>query len=261
MIKRAFGKAALPPIERSALLLEVAGLRVDFGPVRALDGVSFEVAQGSTTAVVGPAAAGKTVLFHAILGLVRPSAGSIRFRGRELVGLSSRRIAEQGIALVPEGRRLFPSMSVRENLELGAALPRARPGRAARLERVLALFPRLAERIDEDAGLLSAGDQQMAAIGRGLMAKPMLMLFDAPSRGLGDRLTRRLFQLIGTLEAEGVTILVAERPIAPALRLADSAHLIGCGRVLCSAPGLELLAALESDETEADPAADGTATA
>jgi len=224
-----------------AILLTVTDLSVSHGPVRALDGVSFEVAQGSTTAIVGANGAGKTALIRAIAGLERPAGGSIRFHGRELAGLPSHRVAELGIAHVPEGRHLFPSMSVRENLEIGATPRHARPGRRQRLERILALFPRLAERMDDDAGLLTAGEQQMVAIGRCLMAKPALILFDEPTQGLAPKLTRQLFQLIGTLEAEGVTIILAEQNAAAALRLADSAHVLEGGRIVRSGAGLELL--------------------
>lgn len=234
-----FGAANPPP--HGEPLLTVAGLGLDHGPVRALDGISFEVVQGSTTTFVGTRGAGKTSLVHAITGLVKPGRGSIRFHGRELVGLSSHRIASLGIAHVPEGRHLFASMSVRENLELGASPPHAQAGRGQRLERILALFPRLAEYADVDAGALNAGEQQMVAIGRCLMAAPELILFDEPTRGLSAKLTRQLFQLIGTLEAEGMTIILMEQNAPAALRLADSAHVLERGRIVLSGPGLELL--------------------
>ena len=238
-----YGSAAPPsnPTPRAEPLLTVAGLCLDHGPVRALDGVSFEVVQGSTTTFVGTKGAGKTSLVNALTGLVRPGHGSIRFRGRELAGLSSHRIASLGIAQVPEGRHLFSAMSVRENLELGASPPHARPGWRSRLERIFALFPRLAEYADIDAGALSLGEQQMVAIGRCLMAAPELILFDEPTRGLSARLARQLFQLIGTLEAEGMTIILMEQNAPAALRLADSAHVLERGRIVLSGPGLELL--------------------
>ncbi|MEI6987316.1 MAG: ABC transporter ATP-binding protein, partial [Rhodospirillaceae bacterium] len=226
---------------RRAVLLAVSNLSLFYGPVNALEDVSFEVVQGSTTAIVGANGAGKTSLIRAIAGLAVPAGGSIRYRGLELVGLSSHRIAALGIGHVAEGRHLFASMSVRENLEIGASLPRARVGSAARLERILALFPRIAEQIELDAAMLSAGDQQMVAIGRCLMARPELILFDEPTRGLTPKLARQLFQLIGTLEAEGVTILLVEHHAAAALRLADSAHVLDCGRIVHSGSGLGLL--------------------
>jgi len=226
---------------RAEPLLTVAGLGLDHGPVRALDDVSFEVIQGSTTTFVGTRGAGKTSLVHALTGLVKPTKGSIRFHGRELVGLSSHRIASLGIAQVSEGRQLFAAMSVRENLELGASPPHARPGWRQRLERIFALFPRLAEYADIDAGALNAGEQQMVAIGRCLMAAPELILFDEPTRGLSAKLARQLFQLIGTLEAEGMTIILMERNAPAALRLADSAHVLERGRIVLSGPGLDLL--------------------
>ncbi|MEI8394352.1 MAG: ABC transporter ATP-binding protein [Rhodospirillaceae bacterium] len=226
---------------QSAVLLTVENLMVGYGPVRALNGVSLEVARGSTTALVGAVGAGKTTLIRAIAGLVPVAGGSIRFHGRELSDLTAHEIAGLGIAHVAEGRYLFASMSVRENLELGATLLRARAGRQQRLERILALFPRLAERLDDDAGLLGAGEQQMVAIGRCLMANPDLILFDEPTRGLPTALARRLFQLIGTLEAEGVTIILAEQNARAALRLSDSAHVLEHGRIVLSGPGLDLL--------------------
>ena len=238
-----FGAASpsLKAAPRAGPLLTVTGLGLDYGPVRALDEVSFEVVQGSTTTFVGTKGAGKSSLVHALAGLAKPSRGSIRFRGRELVGLSSHRIAAFGIALVPEGRHLFSAMSVRENLELGASPAHARPGWRQRLERVLALFPRLADYADIDAGALNLGEQQMVAIGRCLMAAPELILFDEPTRGLSAKLTRQLFQLIGTLEAEGITIILMEENAPAALRLADSAHVLERGRIVLSGPGLELL--------------------
>ena len=230
----------------AAALLTVSGLEVAYGAIHALDDVTFEVAQGSTTAIIGADGAGKTSLIHAIAGLITPSTGgvlvgSIRFRGQELVGMPSHRIAALGIALVPEGNHLFRTMSVRENLEIGASAPHARSGRAQRFERILALFPRLTERLEEDAAMLSAGEQRMVAIGRCLMAKPDLILFDEPTQGLSPALARRLLQLIGTLEAEGVTIVLAEGNADGALRLADAAHVLNQGRIVLSGPGLELL--------------------
>ena len=238
-----FGPASPPPVPppRAEPLLTVAGLGLDHGPVRALDEVSFEVVQGSTTTFVGAKGAGKTSLAHALTGLARPGRGSIRFRGQELVGLSSHRIASLGITHVPEGRQLFAAMSVRENLELGASPPHAQAGRGQRLERILALFPRLADYADVDAGALNAGEQQMVAIGRCLMAAPELILFDEPTRGLSAKLARQLFQLIGTLEAEGMTIILMEQNAPAALRLADSAPVLERGRIVLSGPGLDLL--------------------
>jgi len=208
---------------RPALLLAVSNLHLRHGPIPALQGVSFEVAQGSTTAIVGSAGAGKTSVLQ------------------DITGLPAHRVCALGIAHVPEGRQLFPSMSVRENLELGAQAGRAQAGRAARLERVLTLFPRLVEVLDLDVDLLSAGRQQMVAIGRCLMARPELILFDEPTRGLGPMLTRQIFQLIGTLATENITIILAERNVGAALRLADSAHVLDQGRIVLSGSGLDLL--------------------
>lgn len=232
---------ASPGLSRAPLLLEVRNLQVRRGRHPALTGVSFDVASGSTTAIIGSAGAGKTTLLHALSGLADVTAGSIRFRGQELTSLPSHRICDLGIAHVPEGRQLFPTMSVRENLELGASSPRARKGRHQRLDQMLALFPRLAAAIDQDAGALSAGEQQLVAFGRCLMARPELILFDEPARGLSPALARQLFLLIGTLEAEGLTIILAERNASAALRLADSAHILDRGRIVLSGSGLALL--------------------
>jgi branched-chain amino acid transport system ATP-binding protein len=236
------GGASAP---QGPVLLTVSDLTVTLpypaGPDRVLDGVSFEVARGSTTALIGANGAGKTTLLRTIAGMVAPSQGSIRFQDRELIGLPSHRICDLGIGQVPEGRHLFPTLTVRENLEIGAALPRARAGRHQRLDGILALFPRLAERIDFDAGDLTTGEQQMVAIGRCLMGRPELILFDEPTRGLAPSFARQLFQLIGTLEAEGITIILAEQNVAAALRLADAAHILDAGRIVRSGPGLELL--------------------
>jgi branched-chain amino acid transport system ATP-binding protein len=222
-------------------MLTVTNLDLRYGDARALDGVSFNVARGSTTAIVGANGAGKTTLIRAIAGLLKPAAGSIRFKNREIAGAPSPVVCELGIGHVAEGRHIFPSMSVRENLEMGAMLKRARAGAAARMTGVLALFPRLAERLDQDAGTLSGGEQQMLAIGRCLMADPELILFDEPTQGLAPALCRELFRLIGTLSAEGHTIILVEQNVAASLRLADAAHVLENGRLVLSGSGLGLL--------------------
>lgn len=223
------------------MFLSVSGLDLRYGDARALDGVGFEVAQGSTTAIVGANGAGKTSLIRSIAGLLRPVAGSIRFRGREILGLPPHVICDLGIAHVPEGRHLFPNMSVLENLELGAFPPRARRDWRVRLKEVLELFPRLAERLDQDAGTLSGGEQQMVAIGRCLMSRPELILFDEPSQGLAPTMARELFYLIARLSADGTTIILVEQNVAASLRLADTAHVLENGRLVLSGTGLGLL--------------------
>ena len=226
---------------RETLLLAVSDLHLSYGPIPALQGVSFEVARGSTTAIVGSKGAGKTSLLQTIAGLIQPATGSVRFRGQELIGSPCHHICSLGIAHVAEGRQLFPTMSVRENLELGAIASWARPGRDSQLDRVLALFPRLAEILDLDVGLLSAGKQQMVAIGRALMARPEVILFDEPTQGMPAELARQVFQLIGTLAVENITIILAEQHATAALRLADSAHILDRGRIVLSGSGLGLL--------------------
>jgi ABC-type branched-subunit amino acid transport system ATPase component len=182
-------------------------------------------------AILGANGAGKTTLLNSIAGLVRPTAGSIRFEGRELVGLSPHRIVEMGIATVPENRRLFEPMSVIENLNLGAYVDRARGGASAALERVFALFPRLAERRRQAVRTMSGGERQMVAIARALMAQPRLLLLDEPSLGLSPRLSGELFAALGRI-AHDVSILMVEQNARRALAMADRAYLLVLGRIV-----------------------------
>jgi ABC-type branched-subunit amino acid transport system ATPase component len=212
-------------------MLEVHGLSHAYGRHKALDEVSIRLRAGEAVAILGANGAGKTTLLNSIAGLVRPTAGSIRFEGRELVGLSPHRIVEMGIATVPENRRLFEPMAVIENLNLGAYVDRARGGAAAALERVFALFPRLAERRRQAVRTMSGGERQMVAIARALMAQPRLLLLDEPSLGLSPRLSGELFAALGRI-AHDVSILMVEQNARRALAMADRAYLLALGRIV-----------------------------
>src|SRR5262245_21237885 len=191
-------------------MLEVHGLSHAYGRHKALDEISIRLRAGEAVAILGANGAGKTTLLNSIAGLVRPTAGSIRLEDRELVGLSPHRIVEMGIATVPENRRLFEPMSVIENLNLGAYVDRARGGASVALERVFALFPRLAERRRQAVRTMSGGERQMVAIARALMAQPRLLLLDEPSLGLSPRLSGELFAALARIAAEGSILMVAQ---------------------------------------------------
>ncbi len=223
-------------------LLEVTDLSVSYGDVRALTGASLSVEEGSIVALVGVNGAGKTTLLNAISGLLPRSKGSITFEGQELQKLSTKQRVELGIVQVPEGRRLFPDLTIYENLRLGAYLPKARAALSDSLERVYGLFPVLKDRENGKAGLLSGGEQQMLAIGRAVMAQPRLVMIDEASLGLSPKLTRQIFELIGVLHAQGTTVLLVEQNIHMALNLCDRGYVFQNGRVALSGTGQELLA-------------------
>jgi ABC-type branched-subunit amino acid transport system ATPase component len=214
-------------------MLDVNGLSHAYGRHKALDEVSIRLRAGEAVAILGANGAGKTTLLNAIAGLVRPSAGSIRFEGRELVGLSPHRMVELGIATVPENRRLFEPMTVSENLDLGAYTARARAGDAATLERIFDLFPRLAERRRQTVRTMSGGERQMVAIGRALMSRPKLLLLDEPSLGLAPRLAAELFAVLARIAQAGdVSILMVEQNARRALAIAGRAYLLALGRIV-----------------------------
>jgi branched-chain amino acid transport system ATP-binding protein len=212
-------------------MLELHQVTAGYGAFTALWDVSLRVAQGEAVAVVGPNGAGKTTLLRAISGLIAPRAGRIAFEGAELGGRPAYEIVAHGIAHVPEGRRLFPQLTVGENLKMGAFLPRARAHFPESLERVYDLFPVLAERQAQRAGSLSGGEQQMLAVGRALMSRPKLILLDEPSMGLAPVLVLRLFDLIRRVREEGYTILVVEQNVRQVLKLVDRAYLLEVGRI------------------------------
>ena len=223
-------------------MLTVENLEVSYGDVRALDGVSLEVAEGAIVAIVGANGAGKTTLIRTIAGMLRPVRGRIMLRQASIGGLESHRVCNLGIGQVAEGRQVFPTLTVLENLEMGATLPRARADLAKNLERVFALFPKLAERKGQAAGTLSGGEQQMLAIGRCLMGKPDLVMFDEPSLGLAPTIVQAMLQTIRDLNREGLTCVLVEQNVAVSLKLASRAYVLENGRVTLSGTGDELLA-------------------
>ena len=212
-------------------MLELHAVTAGYGAFTALWDVSLRVGQGEAVAVVGPNGAGKTTLLRAISGLIAPRAGRIAFEGAELAGRPAYEIVAHGIAHVPEGRRLFPQPTVAENLKMGAFLPSARAHFRESLERVYALFPVLAERPTQRAGSLSGGEQQMLAVGRALMSRPKLILFDEPSMGLAPVMVLRLFDLISRVREVGFTILIVEQNVRQVLKLVDRAYLLEVGRI------------------------------
>ena len=214
-------------------MLEIDGLSHSYGRHRALNDVSIRVRASEAVAILGANGAGKTTLLNAIAGLVRPSAGSIRFRGVELVGLRAHRIVDEGIATVPESRHLFGSMSVTENLSLGAYSRRARDLGRVGMAHVFELFPRLAERRGQAVRLLSGGEQQMVAVGRALMARPSLLLLDEPSLGLAPLIASELFAALTKIVDEGgMSILMVEQNARRALKMANRAYLLSLGRIV-----------------------------
>jgi branched-chain amino acid transport system ATP-binding protein len=223
-------------------LLELRDLEVAYGQARALWGVSLTLGAGELLCVVGPNGAGKTTLINAIAGVLRARAGTIRLDGRDVTALPPHRFCEAGIALVPEGRRLFTGMSVRENLELGSYLPAARRQRQASLDAVLDLFPVLHEKLASVAGELSGGQQQMVAIGRALMARPRLLLLDEPSLGLSPLITSEVFAAIRRINAEGTAVLLVEQNVALAMAMASRAYVLEEGRIVAEGAPQELLA-------------------
>jgi branched-chain amino acid transport system ATP-binding protein len=223
-------------------MLEVCDLDVAYGDAVALEGVSLAVPRGAVVAVVGANGAGKTTLIRAIAGILRPRRGRILWRGEDIAGMPSHRICDLGIGQVAEGRQVFPSLSVAENLDLGAMIPRARAGRAAMLGRVLEMFPRLAERRSQAAGTLSGGEQQMLAIGRCLMGRPELILFDEPSLGLAPAVVQFVLATVRRLNREGITCVLVEQNVAASLALSSLGYVLENGRVVASGTGGALLA-------------------
>ena len=222
-------------------MLSVEHIQVSYGRVPALWDVSFTVPDGEIVALVGANGAGKTTTVRTISGLLRPQSGTIQYRGERIDGRPSTEIVARGIVHVPEARRLFPEMSVLENLLMGAyATPKS--GREDRLEKVYSIFPVVKERRRQEAGTLSGGEQQMVAIGRGLMADPKLLMFDEPSLGLAPLLVEEMFRVVKEINASGVTILLIEQNTQHALSLAQRAYVLEAGRVALSGSGAELLA-------------------
>lgn len=223
-------------------LLEIKDLRVSYGAVRALWGVSLQVREGSIVALVGANGAGKSTLLKTVSGVNRPRSGSIRFCGKDLPGLKPEQVVDAGISLVPEGRRLFSRLTVRENLELGAYVPRARPFMKESMEFVYGLFPLLKSRSGQLAGSLSGGEQQMLAIARSMMSRPTVLMLDEPSLGLSPLVIRILFELVQELNRKGTTILLVEQNIYRALKISHYAYVIKTGRIVLEGPGEQIIA-------------------
>ena len=223
-------------------MLTVDGIDVFYGDAQALDEVSVEVPEGAIVAIVGANGAGKTSLIRTIGGMIRPTRGAIRFRGEDIAGLPSYKVCNLGIGQVAEGRQIFPNLSVSENLDIGAMLPRARATRAKNRDRVLTMFPRLLERSGQAAGTLSGGEQQMLAIGRCLMGEPELVMFDEPSLGLAPALVQDVLAIIRDLNRDGLTCVLVEQNVAVSLKLASRAYVLENGRVTLTGTGAELLA-------------------
>jgi branched-chain amino acid transport system ATP-binding protein len=226
-------------------LLEVESLSVAYDDMVALDGVSLHVDTGEAVTVLGANAAGKTTLLRAISGLAAPRAGAIRFEGEAIDRLGPHQRVERGLVLVPEGRMVFPFLSVEDNLRLGAFTTSARCEAPATLERVYAMFPRLIERRRQMAGSLSGGEQQMLALGRGLMARPRLLMLDEPSLGLAPRLVQEVMARVADIRGEGVTVLIVEQNVHQTLKLADRGYVLETGRLSLEGTAADLAA---SDE-------------
>jgi branched-chain amino acid transport system ATP-binding protein len=220
--------------------LEVTDLAVAYGGIRAVKGVSLRVEPGQIVALIGANGAGKTSTLKAIVGLVPAQAGRVQVFGRDVLGTPTHHIVARGVTLVPEGRAIFAGMSVRENLELGSILKRDKAGIETRMKRVLELFPRLGERLDQAGGTLSGGEQQMLAIGRALMGDPRVLLLDEPSLGLAPKLVRQIFDGISEIARGGLTILLVEQNTRLALETAQQAYVLVTGEVSLSGPSRTL---------------------
>jgi branched-chain amino acid transport system ATP-binding protein len=223
-------------------LLEVRDLDFAYGDVQVLRGVSLSVNAGEIVTLVGSNGAGKSTTLRNVSRLLRPRAGSIVFDGHDLTRLTSHQVVELGIVQVPEGRRVFPEMTVLENLRMGSYIKSARADREKNLEKGMTLFPRLKERVSQQAGTLSGGEQQMLAIARGLMAKPRLLLLDEPSLGLSPLLVRTIFDTITQINREGISVLLVEQNVYQSLRIAARGYVLEIGRIALSGTGSDLLA-------------------
>ena len=219
------------------MLLEVEGLCVNYGHIEAIRDISFGVEQGTITTLIGANGAGKTTTLKTMSGLRKVRDGKVIFDGEDITNLPPYERVKRGLSQSPEGRGIFPGMTVRENLDMGGYVRRDKAGLASDLERVMSLFPRLHERIDQMAGTMSGGEQQMLAIGRALMAKPRLVLLDEPSMGLAPKLIQQIFSIIKEINEQGTTVLLVEQNAAQALKLADSAHVLETGEIVRSGSG------------------------
>ncbi|GHC66322.1 ABC transporter ATP-binding protein [Limoniibacter endophyticus] len=222
-------------------MLDISDIKAGYGPANILQGISMTMGKGEIVAVLGSNGVGKSTLNNVISGIIPAREGSIRFEGQEICGSAPRSIVEAGISQVPEGRRIFPNLSVKENLELGA-FRRAGARMKQNFERICDIFPRLRERLSQQAGTLSGGEQQMLAIGRGLMAEPKLLILDEPSLGLSPIMVEEMFNLIEKINAEGLAILLVEQNVIQSLGIAKRAYVLEQGRFVLEGPAMEMLA-------------------
>ena len=225
-----------------ASMLKVKDLKVNYGGIEALKGISFDVEQGQIVTLIGANGAGKSTTLRAISGLVKTASGAINFLGRDIIPFNAQQVVAEGIAMVPEGRRVFDNLTVKENLKIGAYLRKDRDEIESGIEDIYQRFPRLKEREWQLAGTLSGGEQQMLAVGRAMMARPKLLMMDEPSLGLAPLVVRDIFAIIRELKAEGITILLIEQNANAALRCADQAYVLETGRITMSGTGEALLA-------------------
>jgi len=223
-------------------MLAVKDIEVYYGLIKALHGVSFEVKQGEIVTLIGANGAGKSTSLRTVSALIKPKTGTITFQGQDITGMAPHKIVSQGLSHVPEGRKIIGDMSVLENLSMGAYTRTDKGEIAASLDSVFARFPRLKERANQMAGTLSGGEQQMLAIGRGIMSKPKLLLLDEPSMGLSPKLVEEIFSIISTINSQGVTILLVEQNAFMALQIAHRAYVLEAGRVVLSGDAKELQA-------------------
>ncbi|MBQ6347649.1 MAG: ABC transporter ATP-binding protein [Clostridia bacterium] len=223
-------------------MLKVKDLKVNYGGIEALKGISFDVEQGQIVTLIGANGAGKSTTLRAISGLVKTASGAINFMGRDIIPFNAQQVVAEGIAMVPEGRRVFDNLTVKENLKIGAYLRKDRDEIESGIEDIYQRFPRLKEREWQLAGTLSGGEQQMLAVGRAMMARPKLLMMDEPSLGLAPLVVRDIFAIIRELKAEGITILLIEQNANAALRCADQAYVLETGRITMQGTGEALLA-------------------
>ena len=222
-------------------MLKVNDLVVSYGGIEALKGISLEVPEGKIVTLIGANGAGKSTLLRSIIGLVKPDSGSITYSDKQLIGLNSQQIVENGITLVPEGRRVFPNLTVLENLQIGAYLRKDKDGIEKDIRWIYDLFPRLEERSWQMAGTLSGGEQQMLAVGRALMCRPKVLMMDEPSLGLAPLIIKDIFNIIQEINRQGMTILLIEQNANMALKIADIAYVLETGRITMTGSGRDLL--------------------
>ncbi len=223
-------------------MLEIRNLSVHYGGIHALQGINIDVPEGKIVTLIGANGAGKSTTLRSIVGLVKASGGTVSWNGMNLLGMQTKDIVAKGVVLVPEGRRIFPNLTVDENLQLGAYARNDKPAVLKDKEEIFKLFPRLKERISQKAGTLSGGEQQMLAVGRAMMTKPKLLMMDEPSLGLAPLVVKMIFEIIKTINKEGTTVLLIEQNAKAALEVADYGYVLETGRIILEGKGKELLA-------------------